>query len=89
MAATKMTMGRVFKVLLDGGFIAEHCPYNGTKRFYSVIVQNGGPYAGHITEKQFDELVTEGVIESTHESKTDKRGAIYNFYELSKKERES
>lgn len=85
----KLTTAAAVRVLLDGGYIAEKCPNTGKIRKYTVHKKNDiWGIAPHITPKQFDELVGAGVIESTHESKTNKYGDIYHFYEIVK-ERES
>lgn len=79
----KMTTAAAIRVLLDGGYIAEMCPNTGKTRKYRVHKKNDlGSIAPHITPKQFDELIGAGVIDSTHESRTDKYGNIYNFYKI-------
>lgn len=81
----KMTTVAAVRVLLDGGYIAEMCPNTGKTRKYTVHKKNDiWGIAPHITPKQFNELIGAGVIESTHESKTDKCGNIINFYEIAR-----
>ena len=80
----KLTTAAAVRVLLDGGCIAEMCPNTGKTRKYTMYEANDiwGIGAGHITPGQFNELIGAGVIDSTHESRTDKYGNIYNFYKI-------
>lgn len=81
----KITTAAAVRVLLDGGYIAEICPNTGKARKYRVHKNNDiWGIAPHITKRQFDDLIGVGVIESTHESKTDKCGNIINFYEIAR-----
>lgn len=79
----KLTTAATVRVLLEGGWIAEKCPNVGKTRKYTVHKRNEvWGIAPCITSKQFEELICAGVIESTHESKTDKYGNIINFFEI-------
>ena len=83
----ELNTSETVRILLDGGYIAEKCPNTGKIRKYTVHKKNDiWGIAPHITPKQFEELISAGVIRPTKKSKTNKYGDIYNFYEIEKKE---
>ena len=84
----KLTTAACIGVLLGEGHICEICPNTGKKSKYNVYTGLKITYAGYITPKQFDELISAGLIESTHVHITNKYGIIYKFYRLSPNESE-
>lgn len=83
----KMNITNVFRILLDGGYIKEICMNSRKSAVYKVHVKDSVyEITGHITEKQFNELMGAGLLCSTGEQREDKYGNIYNFYELKKAE---
>lgn len=78
----------IFKTLLDGGYI---CEVQSVLRNYKYelyrleIFPQPNKYVGHITPKQFDELVSQGIIGwNGMPNMKDKSGAVSISYGLLK-----
>ena len=83
----KLTTSEATAILLCDGYISEefiHC----YKRPYYRVMQNVGKIGhqvGHITPKQFQEMLKADLIICYH-NRTNKYGDIYNFYKICKGE---
>ena len=89
MTTTQIAMGKVCKVLLDGGVIAEHCTSKRTSPVYTLLDQKAEHCIGQITEEQFLELVSAGVIESELENRAEKLAHLFTFYRSRNKAKNS
>lgn len=81
-----MDIFKVFKILLEGGYIAS-TEYVQKKTEYYVFSEKTnfiGERKGHITQKQLENLCSEGII-IPQEQRKDKYGNIITFYYLPEK----
>lgn len=69
----------VFKVLLDGGHICAKHPATGAAKY---TVHTASFRLGHITEKQFEQLVSHKIIAELPKRSTDKSGNVYRYWKL-------
>lgn len=84
----------VIKALLNNGRITEICPAVQGKIEYRVSVpdenMNGAHRSiGHITEKQWGDMVSKGIIRYYATNEGYKSGKTINFYKLNIKENDS
>ncbi len=81
--AKKMDIIKVFRILLDGGHIASIEHIQQKTEYY---VTYNYERVGHISQKQFDNLCENGIIESYsffgHNQRTDDSGNIVTLYFL-------
>lgn len=85
--AEKMDIIKVFGILLNGGYIASTEFVQRKTKYHVFSAGNNliGQYTGHITQKQFENMCAEGIVESNREQRTDKYGNIITFYYLAEK----
>lgn len=78
----------IFKTLLDGGYICEVQPVLRSYKYKLYRLEpfpQPNKYVGHITPKQFDELVSQGIIEwNGMPNMKDKCGTVSISYGLRK-----
>lgn len=73
----------VFKALLEDGHICAIAFSNNSRTEYTVHVSNVSIKLGHITEKQFQSLVQNGlIVPGINPSNKDKYGNLYTYYRL-------
>lgn len=73
----------VFEILLNGGHICVRHPVMGAVKYTVHSHKPSGPLcSGHITEKQFAQLVEHHIIAERPNGNKDKYGNVYRYWLL-------
>lgn len=89
--AKAMGYATVFKILLTGGHIVWKSPSVHGKQEFKVMMTGEGlspdKCVGHITEKQFGEMSSVGLLAVEGKMSADKYGNVYSVFRLANKEK--
>ena len=77
----KLTTAEACTILLANGHICEGIYVHFKRPYYGVYqtIQRRPHQVGHITQKQFQEMIDADLIEQNN-SRTDKYGNVYKYY---------
>ncbi len=89
--AKALEYSEIFKALLDGAYLTRRQPVQHKEKYdlYQPDDPRPAKYVGHITPKQFERLVSHGIIEwDGSPDSTNQDGTVTMYYRLQKQEKD-